>query len=159
MTRDTIPRIVRIACLPLALTLLPSTAGASLGGRTTSIDTDRVQVSGALMRIVRNDAYALHEIRTASGTSIREYVNSTDTVFAVVWDGPWVPDLRQVLGEHFDRFQATMQARQRNRTARGAFVIEEPGFVVQMSGHPRAFTGRAYLPALVPAGVQIASIR
>jgi hypothetical protein len=159
MTRDTAWRIARIVCLPLTLTLLPSSAGASLGGRAASIDADRVHVSGALMRIARNDAFALHEIRAASGTSIREYVNSTDTVFAVVWDGPWMPDLRQVLGEHFDRYQAAMQARQRAKKSRGPVVIEEPGFVVQMSGHPRAFTGRAYLPALVPAGVELSAIR
>jgi len=28
-----------------------------------------------------------------------------------------------------------------------------------MGGHPRAFTGRAYLPSLVPPGVQLESIR
>ncbi|MGH9140498.1 MAG: DUF2844 domain-containing protein, partial [Vicinamibacterales bacterium] len=114
---------------------------------------------GALMRIVRNDAYALHEIRSASGTMIREYVNSSGTVFAVAWDGPWLPDLRQVLGDHFDRYQAAMRARQQARTGRGAVVIDGPGLVVQMSGHPRAFVGRAYLPPLVPPGVRLESIR
>ena len=111
------------------------------------------------MRMVRSDAYALHEIRSASGTMIREYVNASGTVFAVAWDGPWLPDLRQVLGDHFDRYQAIMQSRQHARTGRGAVVIDEPGLVVQMSGHPRAFTGRAYLPALLPAGLQLQSIR
>jgi len=91
---------------------------------------------------------------------IREYVNSSGTVFAVAWDGPWLPDLRQVLGDHFDGYQAAMQRRQgAARTGRGALVIDEAGIVVQMSGHPRAFTGRAYLPGLLPAGVQLASIR
>jgi hypothetical protein len=80
-------------------------------------------------------------------------------VFAVAWDGPWLPDLRQVLGDQFDRYQAAMQSRQRARTGRGAVVIDEQGLVVQMSGHPRAFTGRAYLPGLLPAGVQLESIR
>ena len=88
------------------------------------------------MRIVRNDAYALHEIRSASGTMIREYVNASGTVFAVAWDGPWLPDLRQVLGEHFDHYQAAMRARQRARGPRRAGRIDEPGLVVQMSGHP-----------------------
>jgi hypothetical protein len=91
---------------------------------------------------------------------VREYVNPSGTVFAVAWDGPWIPDLRQVLGDHFDRYQAAMQSRQHGaRTGRGGVVIDEPGLVVQMSGHPRAFTGRAYLPALLPAGVQLESIR
>jgi hypothetical protein len=32
-------------------------------------------------------------------------------------------------------------------------VIEQPGFVVERSGHQRAFAGRAYVPQLLPAGV------
>jgi hypothetical protein len=152
-------RLARITLLPLILIALPSIAFAALGGRVTSVDADRIRVEGALMRIVQNDTYALHEIRSASGTMIREYVNPTGMVFAVAWDGPWLPDLRQVLGDHFDRYQAVMQSRQRSRTGRGAVLIDDPGLVVQMSGHPRAFKGRAYLPALLPAGLQLDSIR
>ena len=152
-------RLARVAFLPLVLIALPSIAFAALGGRVTSVDADRIRVEGALMRIVRNDTYALHEIRSASGTMIREYVNPTGMVFAVAWDGAWLPDLRQVLGDHFDRYQAVMQSRQRSRTGRGALLIDEPGLVVQMSGHPRAFKGRAYVPALLPAGLQLESIR
>jgi hypothetical protein len=152
-------RLARIALLPLILIALPSIAFAALGGRVTSVDADRIRVEGALMRIVRNDTYALHEIRSASGTMIREYVNPSGLVFAVAWDGPWLPDLRQVLGDHFDRYQAVMQSRQPGRSGRGAVVIDEPGLVVQMSGRPRAFKGRAYLPALLPAGLQLESIR
>jgi hypothetical protein len=152
-------RLARLAFLPLILLALPSIAFAALGGRVASVDADRIRVQGALMRIVRNDAYALHEIRSASGTMIREYVNSSGVVFAVAWDGPWLPDLRQVLGDQFDRYQAVMQSRQRGRTGRGAVVIDEPGLVVQMSGHPRAFKGRAYLPAQLPAGLALESIR
>ena len=152
-------RLARIAVLPLILIALPSIAFAALGGSVTSVDADRIRVEGALMRIVRNDVYALHEIRSASGTMIREYVNPSGVVFAVAWDGAWLPDLRQVLGDHFDRYQAVMQSRQQGRTGRGAVMIDEPGLVVQMSGHPRAFKGRAYLPALLPAGLQLDSIR
>ena len=150
---------MRTFLLPLALFAFPSIAFAALGGSATSVDADRIRVQGALMRIVRNDVYALHEIRSASGTMIREYINPSGVVFAVAWDGPWLPDLRQVLGDQFDRYQALMQSRQRGRTGRGAVVIDEPGLVVQMSGHPRAFKGRAYLPAQLPAGLALESIR
>jgi len=159
MVRTPSTRLARIVLLPLILSIVPSSAFASLGGSVTSVDADRIHVTGALMRIVRIDAFALHEIRSASGTMIREYVNASGTVFAVAWDGPWLPDLRQVLGEHFDRYESAMRSRQSARTGRGAVVINEPGLVVQMSGHPRAFTGRAYVPALLPPGVQPESLR
>jgi hypothetical protein len=152
-------RLARVVVLPLILFASPSIVFAALGGSVTSVDADRIHVEGALMRIVRSDAYALHEIRSASGTMIREYVNPSGVVFAVAWDGAWLPDLRQVLGDHFDRYQAVMQSRQRARTRRGVVMIDEPGLVVQMSGHPRAFKGRAYLPAQLPTGLPLESIR
>lgn len=152
-------RIAKTVVASLIAAILPSSARASLGGSVSTIDADRVHVEGALMRIVRTDSYALHEIRTASGTMIREYANPSGTVFAVAWNGPFMPDLRQVLGDHFDRFQTAMQARARARTTRGVVAIDEPGLVVRMSGHPRAFTGRAYVPALMPAGFQPDAIR
>jgi hypothetical protein len=152
-------RPARIVVLLLSLTAFPSAAFAALGGSLTTVDADRVHVQGALMRIVRSNAYALHEIRSASGTMIREYVDAAGTVFAVAWDGPWLPDLRQVLGEHFEHYLAAMRGRHRARTGRGVVAIDEVGLVVQMSGHPRAFTGRAYLSARLPAGIPLESIR
>jgi hypothetical protein len=144
--------------LVVLLLAVPSTAFAALGGTTDSVDADRVHVQGALMRIVRVDAYALHEIRSATGTMIREYVNGSGNVFAVAWEGPWTPDLKQVLGDHFAEYQAAMRARP-GRRARGVVSINQPGLVVQITGHMRAVTGRAYLPALVPSGTQLESIR
>jgi NDP-sugar pyrophosphorylase family protein len=152
-------RIGRFAFVLLSLVARPSAAWASLGGTVSTVDADRVRVEGALMRIVRNNTYTLHEIRSASGTMIREYVDPSGTVFAVAWDGPWLPDLRQVLGEHFDHYQTAMRVRQQSRTGRGVVTIDDGGLVVQMSGHPRAFTGRAYLSSRLPAGVQLDSIR
>jgi hypothetical protein len=146
------------AALLLALTV-PATASAALGGSAATVEADRISMQGALMRIARTDAFALHEIRSASGTMIREYVSPSGTVFAVVWQGPWKPDLRQVLGEHFDRFQRAVQANRRARNSRGAIAIREPDLVVQMSGHQRSFFGRAYIPALVPLGVAPEAIR
>jgi hypothetical protein len=152
-------RIARFLLILSSLIVRPSAAFAALGGSLTTVDADRAHVQGALMRIVRSDGYALHEMRSASGTMIREYVDASGTVFAVAWDGPWLPDLRQVLGEHFEHYQAAMRVRQRARTGRGAVAIDDVGLVVQMSGHPRAFTGRAYLSARLPAGIALESIR
>jgi uncharacterized protein DUF2844 len=151
-------RLARRGVLVLMLAL-PTTAFAALGGNAASVDADRVRIQGALMRIVRNDSYALHEIRSASGTTIREYVSTSGTVFAVVWQGPWLPDLRQVLGAHFDQYDTTMRSARRERKGRGSIVIDGPDLIVQMTGHPRSFFGRAYVPALMPQGVQVESIR
>ena len=96
-------------------------------------------MQGALLRIVRVDTYTLHEVQSSSGTTIREYVSSNGTVFAVAWQGPWLPDLRDS-GPYFDQYQLAMQTAQGGRRARGMLTISQPDLVVQMSGHLRAFS-------------------
>ena len=134
-------------------------ASAALGDNAASVDRDRIRMQGALMGIVRADTHVVHEIRAASGTTVREYLTTTGTVFAVAWQGPWLPDMRQVLGTHFDQYQQAVHSGARTRKSRGSIVIEEPDLVVQMTGHQRSFSGRAYVPALLPLGLRPDSIR
>ena len=143
----------------LAVVTLPVRSFASLGDNEASVTADRVRMQGALLRIARTDAYTLHEVLSPSGTTVREYVSSAGTVFAVAWQGPWLPNLRQILGTHFDQYRRAVQADQGNRRARGSLLISQPDLVVQMSGHPRSFSGRAYVPRLMPRNVQPEVIR
>jgi hypothetical protein len=159
MPRRSLTLLVLIAALTALMSSMPAPLFAALGGNAASVDADRVHVEGALTRIMRNDAYSIHEIRAASGTMIREYVSSSGTVFAVVWQGPWIPDLRQVLGDHFDHYQRALSAAQRAHKGRASVVVDDPDLVVQVSGHQRSFFGRAYVPGLLPQRVQPEVIR
>jgi len=137
----------------------PASAAASLGGDLSSVTTDQVRVQGALMRIAPAGPYTVHEIRSASGVMIREFVSSVGSVFAVAWEGPYQPDLSQILGAYYARFQQQAERSQRSGKRRGSVLIEDADFVVQMSGHQRSFTGRAYLPRALPQGVSVQAIR
>jgi hypothetical protein len=123
-------------------------ATAALGEQESSIAADQAHLR-ASTRVTRADGYTLHEMRSDSGTVVREYASPTGTVFAVSWQGPFLPDMKQLLGAHFDEYARATKARRR----RGPIVVREPGLVVEMSGHPRSFSGRAYVPDLVPPGV------
>ena len=123
------------------------------------MQTDRVQMQGALLRIVGNGAYTLHEVRAASGTMVRQYVSSTGAVVGVAWQGPSMPNLRQLLGAHFDRFQQAADAARRTRPGHGPLSINLGDLVVQSSGHTRAFSGQAYLPGHLPQGLRPSAIR
>jgi len=129
-------------------------AEASLGGTQASVETDRLQV-GATLRVLSSAAYSVHELQTPSGTVVREFVSPAGIVFGVAWQGPSMPDLRQILGTYFDRYVEAGAARK----ARGPVAIEQPGLVVQSAGHPRAFVGRAYIPEALPQGVTADAIR
>jgi hypothetical protein len=152
-------RLLGLFAFAAATFVLPAPASATLGQSESSVTDDRVRMQAALVRIVRNDAFTVHEVQAASGTTVREYVSSTGTVFAVAWQGPWMPDLRQVLGTYFDDYQRARQTPSGQRRARGSITVDLPDLMVQISGHPRAFSGRAYVPRLMPLQVKAESIR
>ncbi len=139
--------------------LVPSGARASLGGTVSSVETDRVQMKSALIRIARNPAYTVHEIQSPSGTSIREYYGASGTVFAVAWTGEFPPDLRQLFGDYFDRYQTAIQQTRHARKARGRLAIDDPGLIVRSTAHTHAFSGIAYVPSLMPTGISASVVR
>jgi Protein of unknown function (DUF2844) len=138
----------------LALLIFPCVAFAALGGDVNSVQGDVAHLKGAL-RVTNATAYAVHEIRTSSGTVVKEYVSPQGKVFAVAWHGPFLPDLQQVLGPYFARVQMQTQGARRGR---GPLVIQQPDLVVQSTGHMRSFQGKAYLPELLPEGVSADAI-
>jgi hypothetical protein len=142
----------------LVILVLPLRVSASLGGDVSSVQADQVKMQGS-MRKTSTDSYTVHEIQTPTGVAVREYVSPAGKVFAVTWQGPFQPDLRQLLGVYFDQYTEAVQAQQTQRHGRGPLLIEEPGLVVQVTGHLRAFHGRAYVPQMLPAGVHSEELR
>ena len=140
-----------VAAATIAITL---PAAASLGGDESSVASDHAAITGQIT-VARVQRYAVHEIAAPSGTVVREFVSPAGKVFAVAWSGPSMPDLRQVLGPYFDTYVAAVA----QRKARGPVHVVLPGLVVQSSGHIRAFSGKAYLPDAVPAGVASEEIK
>jgi hypothetical protein len=133
-------------------------AWAALGGDIASVQADQVHMQGT-RRVTNAAAYTVHEIQGASGTGVREYVSSDGKVFGVAWQGPYLPDMRQLLGSSFEQYAQAAKAQRSTRMRRGPRLIEEPGLTVEMSGHPRSFSGRAYIPGMLPPGVPAEDIR
>jgi hypothetical protein len=151
----------RAALAPCALSLfgallLQAPALAHLGGDADSVSTDRT-VLRAELRSTPMQLYKLHEISTASGTLVREYETAQGTVFAVTWQGPLPPDLRQLFGNYYQQYQSAAAAQPRAGMHR-QLSIAQPDLVVQATGRLHAFRGRAYVPSLVPAGVAVADL-
>ena len=143
-----------LAALAVATTALTAPAAASLGGDESTVAADHAALAGQI-KVARVQRYVMHEITAPSGTVVREFVSPAGKVFAVAWSGPSMPDLRQVLGPYFDTYVAAVA----QRKARGPVHVVLPGLVVQSSGHMRAFSGKAYLPDAVPAGVASEEIK
>lgn len=145
------PLITGIALLAL---MYPFHANAALGGDATSIETDRAQMNGKL-QVRPASAYTVHEITGANHAVVREYISPAGVVFGVGWQGQFMPDMHQLLGAYFDQYSEAVKEQKASYVGRRPLNIQLPGFVVQMSGHMRAFFGRAYIPEQVPQGVKV----
>jgi hypothetical protein len=132
---------------------------ATLGGTASTVQDDRVRMQGALRQVVRSGPFTLHEMQSASGIVVREYVSDAGTVFAVTWEGATFPDMRQLLGPYFDRYQAEADRLVRARRGHGPLTVDLGDVVVQTAGHNRSLMGRAYLPGSLPQGVGVEAIR
>lgn len=144
------------AAFAFCMLTLPRPSFATLGGDLTSVQRDQSHLKASL-RVSPSNGYTVHELTVASGTAIREYATAGGQVFGVAWQGPWRPDLRQLLGEYFADYQ---QAARTKRTGRnGPLSSSSSRVVIETSGHQRAFYGRAYVPALVPSGIDPAEIQ
>jgi hypothetical protein len=128
---------------------------AALGGDLSSVESDQLKMKGMLRTTVAS-AYTVHEIQVPSGTIVREYVTPAGKVFAVTWRGPRVPDLRQTLGTYFTEFTQAARPLHPNHTH---FEVADAGFVLQSAGHMRAYSGRAYIPQLLPQNVTVTDIK
>lgn len=137
----------------LACSSLP--AFAALGEPETSVQADQTRLN-ASDRVTARNRYSIHEMATAAGTTIRQFVTPSGTVFAVSWEGT-SPDLHQLLGSHYDEYVAAVQA-MRSRRGRGVHV-DTGDLVVETSGHMRYVMGRAFLRSQTPSEVKDDEIR
>ena len=134
--------------------LLPASCLAALGGDVNSVLSDQAQMK-AQRRVTQMSAYSVHEMQSQTGMTVREFVSPEGKVFGVAWQGQTLPNFQQVLGTYYDQFIKNAP-RQR---AHGPVTIHTPGLVVQSGGHMRALTGRAYVPEMMPSGVNADDIK
>jgi len=143
-----------IVCSLLLAALPIASALAGLGGDAASVEADRASLKGTL-RVTPATSFAVHEISTANGMQVHEYLSAGGRVFAVSWRGPGIPDLRQMLASYYAPFAQAASAPHYNHHH---LDIETPQVVVQSSGHTRAFFGRAWVPALLPQNFSVDQI-
>ncbi|HEX3948434.1 MAG TPA: DUF2844 domain-containing protein [Steroidobacteraceae bacterium] len=144
-----------LAAAVLAAALSPRMASATLGEPEVTVQNDVARAHATIKFSQDRTNYRVHEITLPSGTSMREFVAPSGVVFAVTWTGPTHPDLRQALGQYF---QPLLSAPRAKFADRRHLQIQQGDLVVQVGGHMRALSGRAYLLSVVPSGVDIGDL-
>ena len=137
--------------------LCAAPARAGLGGDQAQVIADGAEMHGTVQS-VPGLAYDVQEITAGTGTRVREYLTRSGLVFAVSWSGPVVPDLRQLLGSHYDSYAKGLSALSHPGLRRSLRIASDK-VIVESGGHMRAYSGRAYLPALIPPGVPLSELR
>jgi hypothetical protein len=95
-------------------------------------------------------AYTVLQTALPSGTTVSEYADAKGVVFAVAWTGPVPPDLRSLLGPHFDAYAA--RVREQRGPGHSQLRVAADDLVVVSSGRMGAFEGKAWLSSRLPAG-------
>jgi hypothetical protein len=149
---------MRILQACVFLLWIPHSVFAALGDNVSSVKADQTEMKGAI-RVTQAHSFAIHEITAEHGTVVREFVSPDGTVFGVAWQGQFIPNLQQLLGKYFDQYSEAAIAQKASYVGRRPLNVQLPGLVVQMSGQMRAYSGRAFLPRIVPQGVVTDSIR
>jgi hypothetical protein len=144
-----------VSLFVFAAALASAPARASLGEKTDSVEADRLQLR-AVTHVRSMPVYAVHELSGPGGDVVREYVSSSGVVFAVSWVGKTLPNLRQLLGAHFETYTGSPH---RSRGGNGHLVVRDGELTVESTGRMRSFRGHAYLSNAIPAGVNLHDIQ
>lgn len=140
-----------------ALAASVSPAFAGLGGDTSSAQADSAKLNGQLS-VTAGPGFTVQQIQLPTGTVVREYVSPDDKVFAVTWNGPFTPNLQQILGSSYEAFTAAAKSAPRG-TDHHHLSVTQPGIVIHIHGHMRSHHGLVYVPSLVPSNVSLNDIQ
>jgi Protein of unknown function (DUF2844) len=139
----------------LAILLGAAPGWAVLGEYQNSVGVDQKVMRGQVRNIERQ-GYTVQEVKGADGVVVREYVSPDGMVFGLAWQGPQMPNLTQLLGSYLPDFQQSPNHKVRRR---GPLVIHTDRVVIESGGHMRAFSGRAYVPKLIPKSLSAEVVR
>lgn len=149
-------KLYRAFSVALSLSLCSAAALAALGG-APSAPLPRILSGSAAPAAAAAPAFTEAKRTLESGTQVHEWINASGIVFAIAWSGPYLPDLREQLGTHFQAF--TDGQRRQGPGSRSRVSVQQADLVIFSGGRMGAFEGRAWIPSLLPAGFDTADIR
>ena len=162
----TVHSLAFLALLGSSLTAHAVLGGFPLTGADTHVTSTQrlapaLAAASAQASVSTAGAYTVNTVTLDSGTTVKEYVSSaSNQVFAVVWYGPSVPDLKEILGSSFDTYTSapagSSSVKFKDLASR---TVSANGVVVHSHGVEGHFKGYAYIPADFPQGVTLQSLR
>ncbi|MGI9133611.1 MAG: DUF2844 domain-containing protein [Rhodoferax sp.] len=132
-------------------------AHAGLGEPESRLQADAMQMAARRHLQVR-PSYTVHRFEMPDGSQMQEYVSQAGLVFAVRWHTAYKPKLAVLLGGAYPEFIAASRSAAAATGVRRQFLHRGADLVIRSHGHLHLFTGIAYRPSLLPAGITAAQI-
>jgi len=101
-----------------------------------------------------NATYTESTVMLQNGVKVQEFVSMQGIVFALKWSGSTIPDFGILFADFYPEYRAAVQ-RHSGGGFRRSLAVQSEGLVAAASGYLHAFSGYAYAPLMVPAGVDI----
>jgi len=147
----------------------PTMARATLGEPASSVARDVSRMSAKItaqppasestLTPPASTQFSVEQFTTPAGVTVNEYIASDGTVFAVSWRGRTPPDVPALLGTYFKQYQDAANSASPTMYGLHHSSVSGPDVVVQTAGHMGDMWGRAYLPAMLPPGVDESEIK
>jgi len=135
---------------------------AALGEKRAVVTSAGVGVVGAQLRAqtpsLQMAGVTSQSTQHPNGTTVVEYAAKDGIVFAVTWQGPVLPDLPAQLGTFFPQFRDELQRLGSGSRLASVLNLRTVDLVVHSQGRMRHFSGYAYAPSLVPAGLDVLDV-
>lgn len=144
--------------LPAGTVTMPGNASGSTVSASSgvAVSAKAAVASGATASSAAS--YTISKTVMDNGTTLSEYATPAGLVFALSWEGPFMPDLSSLLGNYFSAFKTQADASRATRNIGTPVGIDAGSVVVRSSGRMRSYSGYAYAPDLIPAGVNISNV-
>ena len=139
----------------LGTTVAIAVAVAAAG---TSSSSNPADATAPVLHQAANSAVQWQESTDANQIRVRQYVSSSGQVYAVSWDGPAMPDVAVLLGTWFDRYRQEASVALPTASGLHSSRVSSSDLMVETAVRLRDFSGRAWLPSALPAGVAAADI-
>jgi len=156
-----------IRCLKLVLfSVFASFAGgghawAGLGEDRSMLEKDKKHLGythqSQLNLTASHKPYTVDQL-SLGNESVMEYHTLDGVCFAVTWVGSVQPEISSLLGKYSDEHAKALTNRPTNKLSRRFGRVESANITVERFGVANHFSGRAYVPALIPAGVSLDEI-
>ena len=117
----------------------PAEAATSATSATSA--TESAPAARQMRAVPPSEAYTVSTIVAPTGTVVREFVNAQQVVFAVVWQGPVLPDLAAFFGDHFTAYQQAVQQRRAAGQRGGIVHTRKTDLVMASRGRMGHFEG------------------